>query len=104
MEQVKKMGSFSAILKLVPGAPKITNEQKVEIDKNLIVTKAIISSMTMKERRNPSLINNPSRKARISKGSGRTLSEINKLQKQYEQAYDKMKQMGSMMKQGKRPF
>jgi signal recognition particle subunit SRP54 len=104
MEQVRKMGSFSGLLKLIPGAPKVTNEQKTEIEKNLKVTRAIISSMTMKERRNPSLINNLSRKERIAKGSGRTINEINKLQKQYEQAYAQMKQMGSMLKQGKRPF
>jgi signal recognition particle subunit SRP54 len=67
---------------------------------------AVISSMTLKERRNPKILNY-SRKQRISKGSGTTLQDINRLLKQYEQLKKAMKQFNKMGKKkffGKMPF
>ncbi|MDR0831566.1 MAG: signal recognition particle protein, partial [Bacillales bacterium] len=104
MGQFKKMGSMSGIMGLLPGVPKITNQQKIEAEEKLQLAKAIISSMTIKERRNPSLINNISRKQRIAKGSGLSSNDVNRLQKQYEQAYAQIIQMGKMLKSGRRPF
>lgn len=102
-EQVKKLGSIGDILKMMPGgiADKLGN---VEVDETAFDRiKAIISSMTKKERSNPSILN-PSRKYRIAKGAGVDVSEVNKLVKQMEQMKKAMKQMSSMMKGKKNRF
>ena len=78
----------------------------------MAMTKAIIHSMTAKERRNPNLVaKSMSRKTRIAKGSGTSIQEVNKLMKSYEMMKKNMKQMKSMQKQvkkgglfGKLPF
>ena len=64
-------------------------------DKKIIWTDAIISSMTFEERKNPSIIDG-SRRSRISKGSGRTVQEINQLLKQFTEMKKMMKKMGKM--------
>jgi signal recognition particle subunit SRP54 len=82
MKQIQKMGSISDIMKMVPGMNKIPVGDVNE--KQLIWVDAMISSMTVKERQNPNIING-SRRKRIAKGSGRSLFEINQLLKQFFQ-------------------
>lgn len=104
MEQMNKMGPIGLILKMLPGMPKLSESQKEEAEKKLKYTRAMISSMTIKERREPKLLSNePTRKARIAKGAGVEVQEVNRLIKQYEQSAGQMKQLGAMMKSGKMP-
>ncbi len=101
LKQIKKLGPLENLLKLLPGARKI-GLNNISIDpKQFSRLEAIISSMTLKERRNPSLIK-ASRKQRIANGSGTTVQEVNKLLTQFEQ----MQKMMKMMKNGnfKMPF
>lgn len=104
LEQVQKMGPLGDLLKMIPGMNKLKD---VEIDeKQLTRTKAIIQSMTPKERRNPDLLQ-ASRKRRIAAGAGVHVSEINRLLKQFEQTKKMMKNLGGFekkMKKGKFPF
>jgi len=94
MKQVKKLGSLESILKLLPGAKKMGLD-KINIDpKDLAHIEAIILSMTIEERKNPSIIK-ASRKERIAKGSGRTVQEVNRLLNQFENSKKMMKQMTS---------
>jgi signal recognition particle subunit SRP54 len=80
LQQVKKMGPMSQIVKMLPGAGKI-NEGDID-EKAIVRMQAILDSMTKKEREFPQLINGH-RKKRIAKGSGTTVQEINRLLKQY---------------------
>ena len=91
IEQYNKIQG-SALLKLIPGMPKITDEQKEQANKMLKVTKAIILSMTPEERKHPEIIKN-SRKVRIAAGCGKTNADVNKVLKQYDQMKLMMKQM-----------
>ena len=84
------MGSFSSILKMLPGANKL-GDIKVD-DKEFVKIEAIICSMTKKERRNPKLLNG-SRRQRIAKGSGTQVSDVNKFMKSFEMTQKMMKQM-----------
>ena len=90
LRQVKKMGSFSSLLKMVPGMADI-KDLKVD-DKEFTKIEAIICSMTDKERRNPKLLNGQ-RRLRIAKGSGTTAAEINRFMKSFEMTQKMMKQM-----------
>lgn len=100
IDMLKKMGGAAGLLQMLPGMGKMKIREE-DIDENAIYrTKAIIQSMTMKERKDPSILNY-SRKTRIANGSGTSLQEINKLLKQFEQTKQLMKQM----KNGKKlPF
>ena len=101
LRQIKKLGPLENMLKLLPGARKM-GLNNVNIDpKEFAKLEAIISSMTLKERRNPDIIK-ASRKQRIAKGSGTSVQEVNKLLTQFEQ----MQKMMKMMKNGnfKMPF
>jgi len=90
LRQVKKMGSFSSILKMVPGMANI-KDLKVD-DKEFVRIEAMICSMTDAERRNPKLLN-ASRRVRIAKGSGTTVQQINQFMKSYEMTQKMMKKM-----------
>ncbi len=90
IRQVKKMGSFSSLLKLIPGMNKI-KDLKVD-DKEFNRIEAIICSMTQKEKRNPKILN-ASRRQRIAKGSGTTVQEINQFMKSFEMTQKMMKEM-----------
>ena len=90
-EQIEKMGNIRSILKMLPGANKI-DESQID-DKKMPRTKAIISSMTKKEREKPSIID-AKRKRRIAAGSGTKVEDVNQLLKQFEQMQKMMKQMG----------
>jgi len=70
--------------------------------KEMKKTKSIIQSMTVKERRNPKLLENASRKKRIAKGSGVTIQDVNKVIKGFDNMKKMMKQMGSMQKGSKK--
>ena len=99
LRQVKKLGSFSSILKMIPGMGQIKNLKVDDNEFNRI--EAIICSMTAKERRNPKLLNG-SRRLRIAKGSGTTVQEINKFMQTFETTQKMMKKLqtdkGSMKK------
>ncbi|MBQ4102535.1 MAG: signal recognition particle protein [Oscillospiraceae bacterium] len=92
MEQLQKMGPLSSIMKMIPGANKIKDEELTAGEKQLIKTKAMINSMTAKERKNPKLIDY-GRKRRIAAGSGVEVSDVNRLLKQMEQMQSMVKQM-----------
>lgn len=101
LEQLQNMGPIGDLLGMMPGMNKKAL-QGVEVnDKDLSRTKAIIQSMTSKERQDPDIING-SRKKRIAKGSGVHVSEVNRLLKQFEQSKKMMKQFGQMDKKMKR--
>ena len=90
LRQIKKMGSFSSLLKLVPGMNQL-KDVKID-DKEFVRIEAMICSMTKAERKNPKLLNG-SRRVRIAKGSGTSVQEINKFMKSFEMTQKMMKQM-----------
>ena len=92
LRQMKKMGSFSSILKLIPGMNQL-KDVKID-DKEFVKIEAIICSMTQEERRNPKILNG-SRRLRIAKGSGTTVEQINKFMKSFEMTQKMMKEMTS---------
>lgn len=94
MQQIKKMGSLSSIINMIPGiAGKVNDEDAEKGEKEMRRVEAIIYSMTPAEREKPSLIN-PARKRRIAAGSGTEVSDVNRLLKQNEQM-QKMFKMAS---------
>lgn len=91
LKQIKKMGPLENLIKLIPGAKKM-GLNNVQINpKDMAHLEAIILSMTPKERKHPEIIK-ASRKIRIAKGSGRSVEEVNRLLKQFEQMKTMMKQ------------
>ncbi len=97
MDQVRNMGSLDQIASMIPGM-KAGALKDAEIDEKAIDrTKAVILSMTPRERENPSVINS-SRKKRIANGSGTSVEEVNRLLKQFEQMQKLMKQFSNMGK------
>jgi len=90
LRQMKKMGSFSSLLKMIPGMNKF-KDLKVD-DKEFSRVEAIICSMTKKEKQNTKLLN-ASRRQRIAKGSGTSVQEINKFIKSFEMTQKMMKQV-----------
>lgn len=92
MEQMKKLGSISKILKFIPGMPKISAEDTQKAEKDLKRTKAVIQSMTLEERKNPSILK-ASRKIRIANGCGMQVSDVNYVLKKYEQSKELFKQL-----------
>ena len=97
-KMIKRMGSIAGILKMLPGV-NLGNFDTNLAEKELKKVESIIYSMTVEERRNPQLLKLYNRKMRIAKGSGTTVTDINKLLKQYEQ----MKQMMKMFNSGNIP-
>ena len=95
LKQIKKLGPLENIIKMLPGVPKELKGVKVD-PKDMAHIEAIILSMTPYERRHPEVLK-ATRKQRIAKGSSRSVEEVNRLLKQFEQ-------MKLMMKQLKRPF
>ncbi|MBQ9452052.1 MAG: signal recognition particle protein [Desulfovibrio sp.] len=88
MRRIKKLGSLDGILKLIPGMgnlrEKIAQAGGAMPEKELMRTEAIINSMTMAERHNPDILNG-SRRARIAKGAGVTVTQVNQLVREFEQ-------------------
>ncbi len=91
MQQIKKMGSFSDILGKIPGMSKLMGSEEIDTSE-LKYYEAIIRSMTMKERRNPKILNG-SRRLRIADGSGTQVQDVNRLLKDFDQTRKMMKQM-----------
>jgi signal recognition particle subunit SRP54 len=100
LKQIKKMGSISQMMSMIPGASKLKGMEMD--DRQLIWIEAIIDSMTPTERERPELING-SRRERIAKGAGRSVQEVNQLLKQFSQMRTMMKNFGKMGK-GKSPI
>lgn len=95
MKQVKKMGSLTSLIGMIPGMSRLKNEiDEDEVNQQLKYTEAIISSMTMEERRNPKILN-ASRRRRIAQGSGTTVQDVNELMKQFREMQKLMAQLKS---------
>lgn len=92
-EQIQKMGDINQLAQMIPGVGSKLNGQQIDSSK-LVKMKAIIQSMTVKERENPDLIKGD-RKKRIADGSATTIQDVNALLKQYEQTKQLMKNMNS---------
>ena len=102
-ESMKKMGKISDLMGMIPGLSKFKISDE-DIDEGKIEKmKAIIYSMTVKERRNPDIING-SRRKRIAQGSGTTIQEVNQLLKQFDTTRTMMKQFQKGGKRGRLPF
>ncbi|MEK6614164.1 MAG: signal recognition particle protein, partial [Candidatus Binatota bacterium] len=96
LQQLKKMGSIGELLDLVPGARKLTQKADLgQAEKELKRVEAIINSMTLQERRNPAILNG-SRRRRIAQGSGTTVTEINRLIKQFLEMKKMMQRFNKM--------
>ncbi len=94
IQQMKKMGSLKGMLKMLPGmGGDMLDKAKID-DKQFVKVEAMIQSMTFQERRNPDIING-SRRKRIARGSGTTVSQVNKLLKQYRDMRRMMKQINA---------
>ena len=103
MQQIKKMGPLKDLIGMIPGMSQL-NLNDVDVDpKAMAHIEAIIQSMTKEERQNPSILNGP-RKKRIANGSGRTIAEVNRLLKQFEEMKKMMKQVNSLAKGKKGKF
>ena len=98
MNQMKNMGGLSSVLSMLPGIGSQAKDLESMVDeKELARKEAMILSMTPKERSNPDILN-PSRKARIAKGAGVDIAEVNRMVKQFEQAKKMMKQMPGLIR------
>ncbi|MDQ3284905.1 MAG: signal recognition particle protein [Actinomycetota bacterium] len=108
MQMIKKMGPLSGLLGMIPGIGKQLKGANLDDldDGALNRVEAIITSMTVQERRNPKLLQNPSRARRIARGSGSTQQDVQKLVKQFGQMQKMMRQMGKggMPKMPRMPF
>jgi len=104
LQQIKRMGPLGDLLKMIPGMGQLSAQlpSGPEAERQLRKIEAIISSMTRGERADPSVLNG-SRRKRIAKGSGTTVSDVNQLVKQFEEMRKLMKQLGGMAKGGRLP-
>ena len=83
LQQIKKMGSMGSLLELIPGGKKLASQVDADkAEKELKRVEAIINSMTLQERRSPAILNG-SRRRRIADGSGTTVTDVNRLMKQF---------------------
>lgn len=102
MKQVRKLGSLGGLMRLIPGMPKITEEQTAKAEQEMKRFEIIINSMTEEERRNPEILQY-TRKIRIAKGSGKQVSDVNVVLKKYEQTKEMMKKLEAYKKSGRMP-
>src|SRR4030095_13512287 len=93
LQQIKKMGPLSQLVGMIPGADRALKGKEID-EKPLKQVEAVISSMTLRERENPDLLNG-SRRKRIARGSGTSIQEVNKVIKQF---YDMQKMIKSFKK------
>ncbi|MCS7012039.1 MAG: signal recognition particle protein [Chloroherpetonaceae bacterium] len=100
IQEIKKLGSLQAIASMIPGMNKLIPAQEIN-EKDLKKVEAIICSMTKEERRNPDIING-SRRARIARGSGTTVQEVNALLKQFNEMKKMMKSINKMAAAGRK--
>lgn len=94
LQQIKKMGNLKDLMGMIPGVGKQIKDVDIN-DDSFKGIEAMINSMTLEERRNPDIIN-PDRKARIAKGSGKDMNELNQFLKQFEQMKGMMKTMNKL--------
>jgi signal recognition particle subunit SRP54 len=95
LRAIKQMGPVHELLGMIPGMQQLSKQMPAEeTEKGLVVTEAVINSMTPQERRNPKIIN-ASRKRRIARGSGTSVQQVNQLLKQFSQMQQMMKRMQS---------
>ncbi|MGI4851249.1 MAG: signal recognition particle protein [Janthinobacterium lividum] len=101
LRQISKMGGLGGLMGMLPGINKIKNQiQQAGIDEKMIARQlAIIGSMTLKERRNPKILNGSCRK-RIAMGAGVDVPDVNRLMKQYNDMCDMMKRMNKLGQKG----
>jgi signal recognition particle subunit SRP54 len=93
IRRIKKMGSIESIVNMIPGIGGLKGLKGIQFDeRELVKIEAIINSMTLKERRNHTIING-SRRSRIAKGSGTTVQDVNRLLKQYTHMLTVMKKL-----------
>ena len=97
MRAMKKLGSLQSIVGMLPGGDQIKPEELVQQEKEFKRMEGIICSMTLKERRNPQLLN-AKRRVRIAAGSGVKVAEVNTLMNKFAQMQDMMKKFGKMQK------
>ncbi|ALD66182.1 signal recognition particle protein [Spiroplasma cantharicola] len=104
MEQVAKMGNLGGIMKMVPGLNgKVSESQINQAQQKLWVANILMTSMTLKERREPRLLKAITRKQRILKGSGRTEKEFNELLNQFDKGKKQVLELTKSLKSGKMP-
>lgn len=94
IQQIKKMGNLKDLMGMIPGVGKAIKDVEID-DKAFVGIEAIINSMTLLERKNPSVIDN-SRKKRIASGAGMDVADVNKLMKQFEETRKMMKKVSTM--------
>jgi len=100
LQQLKKMGSLGDLLNLVPGARKLNLKVNLgQAERDLKRVEAIINSMTLEERRNPGILNG-SRRRRIAEGSGTTVTEVNRLIKQFQEMKKVMQRVNQLGARG----
>ena len=103
MKQVRKLGSMKALAALIPGMPRLSDEQNEAPEREMKTFEAIINSMTPYERAHPEILRF-SQKNRIAKGSGKTNADVNRVLRRFEQSKQMMKQMKQYQKSGKMPM
>ena len=101
LRQISRMGGLGGLMSMLPGINKFKNQiQQAGIDEKMIARQlAMIHSMTQVERRNPRILNG-SRRKRIAKGSGTTVTDVNRLLKQFQDMQDMMKRMNKLGEKG----
>ncbi|MBK8442411.1 MAG: signal recognition particle protein [Sphingobacteriales bacterium] len=99
LAQIRKMGNIKDLLSMIPGVGKAVKDIEIN-DQDFKKIEAIIFSMTLKERRNPQLLTNASRRQRIAKGSGNSVEQVNNFIKQFEQMRTMLHSMSKMEKSG----
>ena len=102
LEKLQRMGSLGKIMEMLPGAGKLAAAGVQPDERELVRVRAIIQSMTREERRRPEIIDG-SRRKRIARGSGRSVQEINRLLKQFEEMRKMMKTVARVRKSGRVP-
>jgi signal recognition particle subunit SRP54 len=96
LQQIKRMGSVGSLLEMIPGGKKLASQVDAEkAETELKRVEAIINSMTFEERRNPAILNG-SRRRRIAQGSGTTVTDINRLMKQFMEMKKMMQRVGKL--------
>ncbi|MEO6877926.1 MAG: signal recognition particle protein, partial [Gemmatimonadaceae bacterium] len=101
MKQIEKLGPLEGLLKMMPGVnSKMLKQSKAAEPKRMKHLEAIVLSMTLEERKNPSLMNG-TRRSRVAKGSGRTISEVNRLLEQFREMQKMMKKATAAPQGGK---
>ncbi|MFA5421840.1 MAG: signal recognition particle protein [Bacilli bacterium] len=102
MKQIQKLGSLGGLMSMIPGMPKLTEEQKAQAEREIANFEAIYNSMTPEERKHPEILRN-SRKVRIARGSGKTNADISRIINKYEKSKEMMRKMGQVQKGNKMP-